>query len=89
MLNHKLVSLSSDNDPKIARAGFMFRSQRVLKDMRDEGEQKNFLQDIFHDFGWETQNILHQSSSGSLIKFYWELRNNLIEKHKNDEFKLI
>lgn len=57
--NHKLVSLNSDNDPEIARAGFMFRSQHILKDARDENEQKQFLCDTFRDFGWETQNILN------------------------------
>ncbi|MHB1948418.1 MAG: tetracycline destructase [Gammaproteobacteria bacterium] len=56
--NHKLVSISSDSDPKIARAGFMFRSEHILKDIRDEQEQKQFLCDTFRDFGWETQNIL-------------------------------
>ncbi|HRD68986.1 MAG TPA: tetracycline destructase [Legionella sp.] len=58
--NHKLVSINSDNNPEIARAGFMFRSQHILKDIRDEQEQKQFLCDTFRDFGWETQNILNR-----------------------------
>ena len=58
--NHKLVSVNSDNDPRTARAGFMFRSQHILKDIRDENEQKKFLCDTFCDFGWETQNILNR-----------------------------
>lgn len=58
--NHKLVSINSDNNPEIARAGFMFRSQHTLKDIRDEHEQKQFLCDTFRDFGWETQNILNR-----------------------------
>lgn len=58
--NHKLVSINSDNDPKIARAGFMFRSPHLLKDIRDEREQKAFLCDTFRDFGWETKNILNR-----------------------------
>ena len=58
--NHKLVSINSDNNPEIARAGFMFRSQHILKDIRDEHEQKQFLCDTFIDFGWETQNILNR-----------------------------
>ncbi|WP_367606816.1 tetracycline destructase [Legionella sp. W05-934-2] len=58
--NHKLVSINSDNNPEIARAGFMFRSQHVLKDIRDENEQKQFLCDTFRDFGWEVQNILQR-----------------------------
>lgn len=57
--HHKLVSINSDNHPEIARAGFMFRSQHVLKDIRDENEQKQFLWDTFRDFGWETQNLLN------------------------------
>lgn len=58
--NHKLVSINSDNNHEIARAGFMFRSQHILKDIRDEQEQKQFLCDTFRDFGWETQNILNR-----------------------------
>ncbi|HGK6671989.1 tetracycline destructase [Legionella feeleii] len=57
--NNKLVSINSDNNPEIARAGFMFRSNHILKDIRDEHEQKQFLWDTFRDFGWETQNILN------------------------------
>lgn len=57
--NHKLVSINSDNDPEVARAGFMFRSQHALKNIRDEQEQKQFLCDAFRNFGWETQNILN------------------------------
>ena len=57
--NHKLVSINSDNNPEIARAGFMFRSQHILKDIRDEHEQKQFLCDTFRNFGWETQHILN------------------------------
>ncbi len=58
--NHKLVSINSDNHPDLARVGFMFRSQHILKDIRDEHEQKQFLCDTFRDFGWETQNILNR-----------------------------
>lgn len=58
--NQKLVSLNSDNDPEIARAGFMFRSSHTLKDSRDEQEQKQFLRDTFRDFGWEAQTILEK-----------------------------
>ncbi|MCE3044266.1 tetracycline destructase [Legionella sp. 16cNR16C] len=58
--NCKLVSINSDNNPEVARAGFMFRSEHVLKNPRDEQEQKQFLYDTFRDFGWETQNILNR-----------------------------
>src|SRR3990167_956404 len=68
--NHKLVSINSDNDPEIARAGFMFRSQHILKDIRDEHEQKQFLCDTFRDFGWETQNILNRMQASD--DFYFD-----------------
>jgi 2-polyprenyl-6-methoxyphenol hydroxylase-like FAD-dependent oxidoreductase len=57
--NHKLITINSDNDPDIARAGFMFRSEYVFNDIRDEKEQKQFLSDTFADFGWEVENILN------------------------------
>lgn len=69
-VNQKLVSVNSDNDPKLAIAGFMFRSQHVLKDIRDENEQKNFLCDTFRDFGWEVQNILNLMSESD--DFYFD-----------------
>jgi 2-polyprenyl-6-methoxyphenol hydroxylase-like FAD-dependent oxidoreductase len=68
--NHKLVSINSDNNPEIARAGFMFRSLHILKDIRDEHEQKQFLCDTFRDFGWETQNILNRMSKSD--DFYFD-----------------
>lgn len=57
--SHKLVTINSDNDPKVARVGFMFRSQHILQDIRDENEQKHFLLDTFRNFGWETENIFN------------------------------
>ncbi len=57
---HKLVSISSDNNPEIASVGFMFRSQHTLKDIRSEYEQKQFLCNTFRNFGWETQTILNR-----------------------------
>jgi 2-polyprenyl-6-methoxyphenol hydroxylase-like FAD-dependent oxidoreductase len=68
--NHKLVTINSDNNPDIARAGFMFRSQHILKDIRDENEQKQFLCDTFRDFGWETQNILNRMPESN--DFYFD-----------------
>jgi 2-polyprenyl-6-methoxyphenol hydroxylase-like FAD-dependent oxidoreductase len=56
--DQKLAIITSDEDPSSARAGFMFRSQKVLKDVRDENEQKQFMRDTFQDFGWETQKML-------------------------------
>lgn len=68
--NHKLLTFNSDNNPEIARAGFMFRSQHLLKDIRDENEQKQFLRDTFHDFGWEAQNILNRMQTSD--DFYFD-----------------
>ena len=68
--NHKLLSINSDNNPEIARAGFMFRSQHALNNIRDENEQKQFLCDTFRDFGWEAQNILNLMSESN--DFYFD-----------------
>ena len=48
----------------------MFRSEHVLKDIRDEQEQKQFLRDTFRDFGWETQNILNRMPESN--DFYFD-----------------
>lgn len=56
--NQKMVSITSDQNPQIAHAGFMFRSQHILNDIRDENEQRKFLRDTFQDFGWEIPKIL-------------------------------
>ncbi len=56
--DQKLITINSDVDPLLARAGFMFRSDHVLKDSRDENEQKLFLRETFQNFGWEAQKIL-------------------------------
>jgi len=56
--NQKLVSITSDEDSEIARAGFMFRSQHSLNNVRDKKEQMQFLRDTFHDFGWEVKRLL-------------------------------
>jgi 2-polyprenyl-6-methoxyphenol hydroxylase-like FAD-dependent oxidoreductase len=56
--NQKLMSITSDKNPKIAEAAFMFRVQKVLNNIRDENEQKRFLSDTFQGFGWETSKIL-------------------------------
>ncbi|STX41472.1 oxidoreductase [Legionella donaldsonii] len=68
--DNKLVSINSDNNPEIARAGFMFRSNHILKDIRDEQEQKQFLWDTFRDFGWEAENILNRMSESD--DFYFD-----------------
>lgn len=56
--NQKLISITSDKNPKIATAIFSFRAQNVLNNIRDENEQKRFLCDTFQDFGWETSKVL-------------------------------
>jgi len=61
--NQKLVSIASDNDPKMARAGFMFRSQHTLNNIRDEIEQQQFLRSTYEGFGWEMPKILELMST--------------------------
>lgn len=61
--NQKLATITCDRDPKMARAGFMFRSQHALKNSRDEIEQKQFLRSTYQDFDWETSNILQHMST--------------------------
>lgn len=55
--NQKLISITSDKNPKMAEAAFMFRMQKPLANMRDEKVQRQFLQDAFQDFGWEAPKI--------------------------------
>jgi 2-polyprenyl-6-methoxyphenol hydroxylase-like FAD-dependent oxidoreductase len=56
--NQKLASITSDEDPKKARAAFMFRPHHDLINPRDENEQKQFLMTTFADFGWEIPKVL-------------------------------
>lgn len=56
--NQKVVSLSVDKNPFIALAAFMFRSNHVLSNQRDEKEQKYFIKRNFIDLGWETNKLL-------------------------------
>jgi 2-polyprenyl-6-methoxyphenol hydroxylase-like FAD-dependent oxidoreductase len=69
-LNQKLVSITSDKDPKTAQVGFMFRSQHVLNNLRGENKQMQVLRDIFYDFGWEAQKILELMSDSK--DFYFD-----------------
>ncbi len=68
--NQKLISVTSDENPKIATAIFSFRAQNVLNNIRDENEQKRFLRDTFQNFGWETSKILELMSSSD--DFYFD-----------------
>ncbi len=63
--NQKLISITSDNNPKMAEAAFMFRAQNVLNNIRDEKEQQKFLRDTFQDFGWEASKILELMSDSA------------------------
>lgn len=69
-MDHKLLSINSDKDPLYARAGFMFRSNHLLKDGRDENEQKHFLRETFHNFGWEAQKVLELMADSN--DFYFD-----------------
>ncbi|MBA3602858.1 MAG: tetracycline destructase [Parachlamydiaceae bacterium] len=68
--NQKLISITSDKNPKIAEAAFMFRAQNVLNNIRDENKQQRFLHDNFQDFGWEASKILELMLSSD--DFYFD-----------------
>nr|AIA13257.1 FAD_TeRes [uncultured bacterium] len=68
--NQKLISMTSDKNPKMAEVAFMFRVQNVLNNRRDENEQKRFLRDTFQGFGWETSKILELMSDSD--DFYFD-----------------
>ncbi len=68
--NQKLISITSDRNPKIAEAAFLFRVQNVLNNIRDENEQQRFLRDTFQNFGWETSKILELMSGSN--DFYFD-----------------
>lgn len=57
-IDQKLVHYSSDKDPQMAQAGFMFRTSHVLDDVRDEKAQKKLLRDLFFNAGWESNKLL-------------------------------
>lgn len=54
----KLAYINSDKNAEMAHAGFMFRSNHKLKNIRDEKEQRAFLKKTFTDFGWESNKFL-------------------------------
>ena len=68
--NQKLISITSDKNPKMAEVAFSFRVQNVLNNIRDENEQQQFLRDTFQDFGWETSKILELMSGSD--DFYFD-----------------
>lgn len=68
--NQKLISLTSDKNPKIAEAAFMFRVKKILNNIRNENEQQQALRDTFQDFGWETPKVLELMSGSD--DFYFD-----------------
>lgn len=68
--SNKLITINSDNNKKIARAGFMFISEHCLEMSRDEQAQKKFLHEHFDDFGWEAKNILKRMPASN--DFYFD-----------------
>lgn len=68
--NQKLITITSDKNPNMAEAAFMFRAQNVLNNIRDEKEQQKFLLDTFQDFGWEASKILELMSDSE--DFYFD-----------------
>jgi len=69
-VNQKLASISSDKNPKMAQAAFMFRSHNILNNMRDENEQRQFLRNTFQGFGWEIPKMLELMSDSD--DFYFD-----------------
>lgn len=67
--NQKLISVTSDKNPLMAEAAFMFRMEKVLN-LRDENEQQQFLRNVFQDFGWEASKILELMSDSN--DFYFD-----------------
>ncbi|MBS0585185.1 MAG: tetracycline destructase [Verrucomicrobia bacterium] len=68
--NQKLISITSDKNPKMAEVAFMFRAQNVLNNICDKKEQQKFLRDTFQDFGWEASKILELMSDSD--DFYFD-----------------
>lgn len=68
--NQKLISVTSDKNPKMAEAAFCFRTQNVLNNIRDKNEQQQFLRDTFQDFGWEASKVLELMSESD--DFYFD-----------------
>jgi 2-polyprenyl-6-methoxyphenol hydroxylase-like FAD-dependent oxidoreductase len=68
--NQKLVHVYNETDSNMARAGFLFRSNKVLKDIRDEQQQKAFLRDTYNNLGWESDKLL--DFIGSSEDFYFD-----------------
>lgn len=68
--NQKLISITSDKNPKMAEAAFMFRSQTTLNNIRDVKEQREFLRNTFKDFGWEAAKLLELMAESS--DFYFD-----------------
>lgn len=67
--NQKLAHISSDKDADRAHAGFMFRSDRVLKDIRNLEEQKTFLREHFEHMGWETDTLMEYMDTSDDLYF--------------------
>lgn len=68
--NQKMLSITNYDDSGIAHAGFMFRSNHVLNNIRDQAEQMQFLHDTFWNFGWESQRVLELMPKAS--DFYFD-----------------
>lgn len=68
--NQKMASITSDKNPQMAQAAFMFRSPNVLNNIRDENQQKQFLRDSFQNFRWEVPKMLELMSDSD--DFYFD-----------------
>lgn len=68
--NQKLMSITSDKNPKMVEVAISFRVQTVLNNIRDEADQQQLLRDTFQDFGWETPKVLELMSGSD--DFYFD-----------------
>lgn len=55
--NQKLISITSDKNPKIAEVAVAFRTQNILNNIRDKNEQQQLLLNTFQGFGWQAPKI--------------------------------
>jgi len=68
--NQKFISVSSDTNPNVALASFMFRSNCELSNIRNEKDQKVFFRDAFIDLEWETNKLLQYMETSN--DFYFD-----------------
>ncbi len=69
--NQKFISVSSDKNPAVAVASFMFHSNRGMDNICNEKDQKIFFKEAFIDLGWETNKLLQYMEESN--DFYFDV----------------